>query len=167
VDHLFSPRELSALVILKDSAASDIAEYKLPRSWNYGLNYYFGRELREWTSRVAATGLDCYDTWSCIRDPGRWHTGEGSKSHQRPTIMLLQSFIRKKDSHCASGEESPPVQISPGRNHDAVFFFRSCVFPRPASHRNSREAGRRVVRQRRSRNNCSCTREKLDHQVIR
>jgi hypothetical protein len=49
VDHLFSPRELAELVIMKDSAASDVAEYKLPRSWNYGLNYYFGRELREWT----------------------------------------------------------------------------------------------------------------------
>jgi hypothetical protein len=48
-DHLFSPRELAELVILKDSVASDVAEYKLPRSWNYGLNYYFGRELREWT----------------------------------------------------------------------------------------------------------------------
>ena len=49
VDHLFSPRELAELVMLKDSAASDVAEYKLPRSWKYGLNYYFGRELREWT----------------------------------------------------------------------------------------------------------------------
>jgi len=49
VDHLFSPRELAELVMLKDSAGSDVAEYKLPRSWKYGLNYYFGRELREWT----------------------------------------------------------------------------------------------------------------------
>jgi 4-amino-4-deoxy-L-arabinose transferase-like glycosyltransferase len=49
VDRLFSPRELAELVILRDSAASDVAEYKLPRSWNYGLNYYFGRELRQWT----------------------------------------------------------------------------------------------------------------------
>jgi hypothetical protein len=47
-DHLFSSRELAKLVILKTSTASDVAEYKLPRAWNYGLNYYFGRELREW-----------------------------------------------------------------------------------------------------------------------
>jgi len=48
-DHLFSPRELAQLVISKDSAASDVAEYKLPRTWKFGLDYYFGRELREWT----------------------------------------------------------------------------------------------------------------------
>jgi hypothetical protein len=48
-DHLFSSRELAKLVIMRSSSASDVAEYKLPRSWNYGLNYYFGRELREWT----------------------------------------------------------------------------------------------------------------------
>jgi 4-amino-4-deoxy-L-arabinose transferase-like glycosyltransferase len=50
-DHLFSSRELAQVVILKSSAASDVAEYKLPRAWNYGLNYYFGRELREWAPR--------------------------------------------------------------------------------------------------------------------
>jgi 4-amino-4-deoxy-L-arabinose transferase-like glycosyltransferase len=48
-DRLFSPRELAQFIISKDSAASDVAEYKLPRTWKYGLNYYFGRELREWT----------------------------------------------------------------------------------------------------------------------
>jgi 4-amino-4-deoxy-L-arabinose transferase-like glycosyltransferase len=49
VDHLFSSRELAKFIISNDSAASDVAEYKLPRSWNYGLNYYFGRELKEWS----------------------------------------------------------------------------------------------------------------------
>lgn len=48
-DRLFSPRELAQLVISKDSTSADIAEYKLPRTWKYGLNYYFGRELREWS----------------------------------------------------------------------------------------------------------------------
>jgi 4-amino-4-deoxy-L-arabinose transferase-like glycosyltransferase len=48
-DRLFSPRELAQFIISKDSAASDVAEYKLPRTWKYGLNYYFQRELREWT----------------------------------------------------------------------------------------------------------------------
>jgi 4-amino-4-deoxy-L-arabinose transferase-like glycosyltransferase len=48
-DRLFSPRELAQLVISRDSVSADIAEYKLPRTWKYGLNYYFQRELREWT----------------------------------------------------------------------------------------------------------------------
>jgi hypothetical protein len=48
-DRLLSPRKLAQLIISKDSATSDVAEYKLPRAWKYGLDYYFGRELREWT----------------------------------------------------------------------------------------------------------------------
>ncbi|MCU1342379.1 MAG: hypothetical protein JWN92_1802 [Candidatus Acidoferrum typicum] len=48
-DRLFSPRELAQLVISNDSVSADIVEYKVPRTWKYGLNYYFGRELREWT----------------------------------------------------------------------------------------------------------------------
>ncbi len=48
-DRLFSPRELAQFIISKDSDASDVAEYKLPRTWKYGLNYYFQGELREWT----------------------------------------------------------------------------------------------------------------------
>jgi 4-amino-4-deoxy-L-arabinose transferase-like glycosyltransferase len=48
-DRLFSPRELAQVVISKDSVSADIAEYKLPRTWKYGLDYYFQRELKEWT----------------------------------------------------------------------------------------------------------------------
>jgi hypothetical protein len=48
-DRLISPRELAKFVISKDSLSTDIAEYKVPRTWKYGLDYYFGRELREWT----------------------------------------------------------------------------------------------------------------------
>jgi len=48
-DRLFSPRELAQFVISKDSTSADIVGYKIPRTWKYGLNYYFGRELSEWT----------------------------------------------------------------------------------------------------------------------
>jgi hypothetical protein len=48
-DRLFSPRELAQLVISKDSVSADIVEYKVPRTWKYGLDYYFQRGLKEWT----------------------------------------------------------------------------------------------------------------------
>ena len=47
-DRLFSTRELAQFIISEDSVSSDVAEYKLPRTWKYGLNYYFQREVREW-----------------------------------------------------------------------------------------------------------------------
>ena len=89
-DHLFSSRELASLVILRSSSSSDVAEYKLPRSWNYGLNYYFGRELREWTPGspqpdwIVTTPIAALE----IQDGGIQVSEINPIS--APTIMLLQ-----------------------------------------------------------------------------
>jgi 4-amino-4-deoxy-L-arabinose transferase-like glycosyltransferase len=89
-DHLFSSRELAKLVILKSSAASDVAEYKLPRAWNYGLNYYFGRELREWTpgSRQPDWIVTTPQAALEIRDGGI--QVQEINPISAPTIMLLR-----------------------------------------------------------------------------
>jgi 4-amino-4-deoxy-L-arabinose transferase-like glycosyltransferase len=47
-DRLISPRELAQFILSRDSISSDVAQYKLPRTWTYGLDYYFQREVREW-----------------------------------------------------------------------------------------------------------------------
>lgn len=89
-DHLFSSRELAKLVILKSSAASNVVEYKLPRAWNYGLNYYFGRELREW-----APGSPQPD-WIVTTPRAALEIRDGGIQVQEinpvsaPTIMLLR-----------------------------------------------------------------------------
>jgi len=95
-DHLFSSRELARLIILKDSTASDVAKYKLPRSWNYGLNYYFGRELREWTPgspqpdwivTTPQAALEIQDGGIQIQEVNRVSA---------PTIMLLRVLRREE-----------------------------------------------------------------------
>jgi 4-amino-4-deoxy-L-arabinose transferase-like glycosyltransferase len=49
LDPLYSARP-HALLLRNDRHADRIFTYDLQRSWNYGLAFYFGRELPEWSS---------------------------------------------------------------------------------------------------------------------
>ena len=49
MDGLLSSRELAKTILTYDRAAPSVTAYKLPRAWKYGLDYYMGREVREWT----------------------------------------------------------------------------------------------------------------------
>ena len=49
IDARISPRSVAREILTQDPTGTDsIAVYKLPREWNYGLSYYFRREIPEW-----------------------------------------------------------------------------------------------------------------------
>jgi 4-amino-4-deoxy-L-arabinose transferase-like glycosyltransferase len=97
-DHLFSPRELAQFVISKDSAASDVAEYKLPRTWKFGLDYYFGRELREWTPGSPRPDWIVTTPRAALEiQDGGIHVREINPI-SAPTIMLLHVLRQEKQS---------------------------------------------------------------------
>ncbi|MBZ5699608.1 MAG: glycosyltransferase family 39 protein [Acidobacteriia bacterium] len=67
---LISSRELANTILSQGQTAANVAEYKLPRSWGYGLHYYFGKEPKEWTPEMPQpdwiittpqAALDVYD----------------------------------------------------------------------------------------------------------
>jgi 4-amino-4-deoxy-L-arabinose transferase-like glycosyltransferase len=47
LDSSVSARELAGLI--GESPQADLCTYHLPRSWNYGLAFYAGREIKEWS----------------------------------------------------------------------------------------------------------------------
>jgi 4-amino-4-deoxy-L-arabinose transferase-like glycosyltransferase len=49
MDRLLSSRELAKTILSNGQSTPSVTAYKLPRAWNYGLNYYLGGEVREWT----------------------------------------------------------------------------------------------------------------------
>jgi 4-amino-4-deoxy-L-arabinose transferase-like glycosyltransferase len=49
IDRLLSSRELAKTILSNGQSTPSVTAYKLPRAWNYGLNYYLGGEVREWT----------------------------------------------------------------------------------------------------------------------
>lgn len=49
LDPRISPRAVARAAAEHRGDGADIATYKLPRAWNYGLNFYFGKEIPEWT----------------------------------------------------------------------------------------------------------------------
>lgn len=54
IDARISPRSIAREIFKQDpSGMDDVAVYELPRGWNYGLSYYFGREIQEWTPDTA------------------------------------------------------------------------------------------------------------------
>jgi 4-amino-4-deoxy-L-arabinose transferase-like glycosyltransferase len=97
-DHLFSPRELAQFVISKDSAASDVVRYKLPRTWKFGLDYYFGRELREWTAGSPQPDWIVTTPRAALEiQDGGIHVQEINPI-SAPTIMLLHVLRQEKQS---------------------------------------------------------------------
>ena len=88
--YLTERRELARLIFSKESSAPDVAEYKLPRTWRYGLDYYFGKELREWTPgspqpewivTTPAAALEIQDSGILTQE---------ADPVSAPTIMLLR-----------------------------------------------------------------------------
>jgi 4-amino-4-deoxy-L-arabinose transferase-like glycosyltransferase len=57
MSHLVSSRELADTILLQGQSAANVAEYKLPRSWDYGLQFYFDKELRQWTPEMPQPNL--------------------------------------------------------------------------------------------------------------
>jgi 4-amino-4-deoxy-L-arabinose transferase-like glycosyltransferase len=49
LDGRISARQLAASLLKLDPTGRNIATYHLPRSWQYGMNFYMNRELPEWT----------------------------------------------------------------------------------------------------------------------
>jgi 4-amino-4-deoxy-L-arabinose transferase-like glycosyltransferase len=49
IDRHLSSRELARTILSNGPPMPNVSEYELPRAWNYGLNYYLGQELKEWT----------------------------------------------------------------------------------------------------------------------
>jgi 4-amino-4-deoxy-L-arabinose transferase-like glycosyltransferase len=57
MSHMVSSRELATTILSQEQSATNIAEYKLPRSLDYGLQFYFDRELRQWNPEMPQPDL--------------------------------------------------------------------------------------------------------------
>jgi len=49
LDPRISPRAIARAAADSHGDGTGLATYKLPRAWDYGLNFYIGREIPEWT----------------------------------------------------------------------------------------------------------------------
>ena len=48
LDGQISARQLAGSILRSDSTGGNVALYELPRSWQYGMNFYMNRDLPEW-----------------------------------------------------------------------------------------------------------------------
>jgi 4-amino-4-deoxy-L-arabinose transferase-like glycosyltransferase len=86
--------ELSARTAAKTLASSaevreSLLTYEVPRGWHYGLNFYLGREIQEWTPQVTGPA------WICTTPLGAEElarSGETIRLLERvsPEILLLR-----------------------------------------------------------------------------
>ena len=44
----YSARTLAAKILKTDPSGGNVAVYRLPRAWEYGMNFYMNRDLPEW-----------------------------------------------------------------------------------------------------------------------
>ena len=49
LDERISARQLARSILKTDPGGGNVAIYQLPRSWQYGMNFYLNRDLPEWT----------------------------------------------------------------------------------------------------------------------
>jgi hypothetical protein len=48
LDRRFSARPLAVKILKADPSGANVAVYRLPRDWEYGMNFYLNRDLPEW-----------------------------------------------------------------------------------------------------------------------
>jgi 4-amino-4-deoxy-L-arabinose transferase-like glycosyltransferase len=48
LDGHISARQLAGSILKTDPTGGNVAIYQLPRAWQYGMNFYLNRDLREW-----------------------------------------------------------------------------------------------------------------------
>lgn len=48
LDSQFSARPLAVRILKTDPTGGNVAVYRLPRAWEYGMNFYMNRDLPEW-----------------------------------------------------------------------------------------------------------------------
>jgi 4-amino-4-deoxy-L-arabinose transferase-like glycosyltransferase len=65
LDAELSARDMAQLVDFLGGKGEPVEEYKLPRDWAYGLNYYFDRGLPQW-SPADTHPARVYTTWSAL-----------------------------------------------------------------------------------------------------
>jgi 4-amino-4-deoxy-L-arabinose transferase-like glycosyltransferase len=98
IDRLISSRQLARTILSYGQSTPTVAEYKLPRAWDYGLNYYLGTELREWAP--ASPRPD----WIVTTPEAALEIQENGVQIQEvnpisaPRIMLLH-VLRPEDKH--------------------------------------------------------------------
>ena len=49
LDERISARQLARSILKTDPGGGNVAIYQIPRSWQYGMNFYLNRDLPEWT----------------------------------------------------------------------------------------------------------------------
>jgi 4-amino-4-deoxy-L-arabinose transferase-like glycosyltransferase len=52
MSRLISSRELANTILSQGQTEASVAEYKLPRSWDYGLHFYLRKKPKEWTPEM-------------------------------------------------------------------------------------------------------------------
>jgi hypothetical protein len=62
LDPLVSARGIAQSIVYVAPPGTPVEQYNLQRDWAYGLNYYFGHELPEW-STADSRKAGVYTTW--------------------------------------------------------------------------------------------------------
>jgi 4-amino-4-deoxy-L-arabinose transferase-like glycosyltransferase len=62
LDPFISSRGIAEAVVYVGQPHMPVEQFKLQRDWSYGLNYYFGHELPEWSTADSQTAC-VYTTW--------------------------------------------------------------------------------------------------------
>ena len=89
VSHLISSRELANAIRSQGQSATNVAEYKLPRSWDYGLHFYLGKELTEWTPEMPQPDWIITTPQAALEISNQGIRMQEVKHVSPPTIILL------------------------------------------------------------------------------
>jgi 4-amino-4-deoxy-L-arabinose transferase-like glycosyltransferase len=71
LDAQISPRAAARASLEHTPAGKNLQLYRLPRAWAYGMNYYLGRELPEWSPHAEGAAPAPQDLWIVTGDAGR------------------------------------------------------------------------------------------------
>lgn len=89
LDPALSARTAAEALASSASVRESLLAYKVPRDWRYGLSFYLGREIQEWTPHVTGPA------WVCTTPAGAndlVRSGETIRFLERvsPEILLLR-----------------------------------------------------------------------------
>jgi hypothetical protein len=90
LDAHLSPRTAARAALEKAPRGEGLATFELPRAWSYGLNFYAGREIPEWTPQMRPM-------WLITSDAGRielWRLGvrpiHAQRVSRQATILYIE-----------------------------------------------------------------------------
>jgi hypothetical protein len=90
LDREVSPREAARVTLNGGGGTNVVAVYRIPRGWHYGLNFYFDKELPEWTPQPG-------NSWVITNDAGSYdlrrlgaHPVEERRISRQATVVRVE-----------------------------------------------------------------------------